>query len=134
MLRVDAGRSRRLGPECRQIGLDALVVAVSEATVARQRPQVDPAAEAEGVDAGSDRGLARIATRVGLGAADIQAALDDDGWRAIAEANRIEMLSQGLWGVPSFRVEGCAAVWGQDRLWMVEDDLIAHAKTQEGET
>jgi 2-hydroxychromene-2-carboxylate isomerase len=44
------------------------------------------------------------------------------------------MLAQGLWGVPSFRVEGCAAVWGQDRLWMVEDDLIAHAKTQEGET
>jgi 2-hydroxychromene-2-carboxylate isomerase len=89
---------------------------------------------AEGINAGSDRGLTRIASRVGLGAADIRAALTDDGWRAIAEANRIEMLAQGLWGVPSFRVEGFEAVWGQDRLWMVEDDLIAHAKTQEGET
>ena len=89
---------------------------------------------AEGIDAGSDRGLTRIASRVGLGAADIRAALTDDGWRAIAEANRIEMLAQGLWGVPSFRVEGFEAVWGQDRLFMVEDDLIAHAKTQEGET
>jgi 2-hydroxychromene-2-carboxylate isomerase len=89
---------------------------------------------AEGIDAGSDRGLARIATRAGLDAADVRSALADTGWRGIAEANRDEMLAQGLWGVPSFRVEGCAAVWGQDRLWMVEDDLIAHAKTQEGET
>jgi 2-hydroxychromene-2-carboxylate isomerase len=89
---------------------------------------------AEGIDAGSDRGLTRIATRVGLGAADIRAALADDGWRAIAEANRIEMLAQGLWGVPSFRVEGFEAVWGQDRLWMIEDDLVAHNETQERRT
>jgi 2-hydroxychromene-2-carboxylate isomerase len=89
---------------------------------------------AEGIDAGSDRGLTRIASRVGLGAADIRAALADDGWRAIAEANRIEMLAQGLWGVPSFRVEGFEAVWGQDRLWMIEDDLVAHNETQERRT
>jgi len=89
---------------------------------------------AEGIDAGSERGLTRIATRVGLGAADIRAALVDDGWRAIAETNRIEMLAQGLWGVPSFRVEGFEAVWGQDRLWMIEDDLLAHTKTQERRT
>ncbi len=89
---------------------------------------------AEGIDAGSDRGLTRIASRVGLGAADIRAALADDGWRAIAETNRIEMLAQGLWGVPSFRVEGFEAVWGQDRLWMIEDDLLAHTKTQERRT
>ena len=87
---------------------------------------------AEGIDAGSDRGLTRIASRVGLGAADIRAALADDGWRAIAETNRIEMLAQGLWGVPSFRVEGFEAVWGQDRLWMIEDDLVATMRATGG--
>ena len=74
----------------------------------------------------------RSAARMQLG--DIRAALADDGWRAIAEANRIEMLAQGLWGVPSFRVEGFEAVWGQDRLWMIEDDLVAHNETQERRT
>ena len=80
---------------------------------------------AEGIDAGSERGLARIAARAGLGATDIRHALDDGRWRAIADANRLEMLSLGLWGVPSFRVDDRAAVWGQDRLWAVEEDLVA---------
>lgn len=37
------------------------------------------------------------------------------------------MLTAGLWGVPSFRVDGGATHWGQDRLWAVEDDLRAAA-------
>lgn len=79
---------------------------------------------AEGMDAGSDRGLRRIAERAGLRWADAQVALTDDAWRATAEANRQELLSLGLWGVPSFRV-GDTAVWGQDRLWAVRDALLA---------
>jgi 2-hydroxychromene-2-carboxylate isomerase len=43
----------------------------------------------------------------------------------VAEANRTDMLERGLWGVPSFRVNDGPAIWGQDRLWMVEQDLIA---------
>lgn len=76
-----------------------------------------------GIDAGSSRGLARIVTDAGL---DWQAArrhLGSDEWRAAAESNREELLGLGLWGVPSFRV-GDAAVWGQDRLWAVEDALL----------
>jgi 2-hydroxychromene-2-carboxylate isomerase len=34
------------------------------------------------------------------------------------------MLSYEIWGVPSFRV-GDVAVWGQDRLWVIEDALRA---------
>ncbi len=78
---------------------------------------------AEGIDAGSDRGLRRIAERAGLSWPDAQAALRDDGWRAVAEANRAELLGLGLWGVPSFRV-GDTAVWGQDRLWAVQQALL----------
>lgn len=78
----------------------------------------------EGLDAGSDRGLRRIAERAGLSWADTQAALHDAGWRAVAEANRSEMFALGLWGVPSLRVGDCA-VWGQDRLWAIEQALLS---------
>jgi 2-hydroxychromene-2-carboxylate isomerase len=78
---------------------------------------------AEGIDAGSDRGLRRIAERAGLRWADACAAMQDPGWRQTAEANRVEMLDLGLWGVPTFRVRD-TAVWGQDRLWAVQQALF----------
>ena len=89
---------------------------------------------AEGIDAGSDRGLRRIAQRAGLAWADAEAALQHDGWRAIADANRTELLGLGLWGVPSFRV-GALAVWGQDRLWAVQQAVqqaVQHTVQQSG--
>jgi len=77
---------------------------------------------AEGVDAGSDKGLRRIVENAGLSWAEASAQLGNEDWRGVAEANRAEMVSYGVWGVPSFRV-GETAVWGQDRLWVVEDLL-----------
>ena len=53
------------------------------------------------------------------------AALAAPGWRAAAEANRDALFSLGLWGAPSFRVDDKAAVWGQDRLNQVQQDLLA---------
>lgn len=70
---------------------------------------------AEGLDAGSDKGLRPITERAGLAWPDVCAALQEEGWRQIAEVNRLEMLRLGLWGVPSFQT-GDTAVWGQDRL------------------
>ncbi|TPE61764.1 2-hydroxychromene-2-carboxylate isomerase [Sandaracinobacter neustonicus] len=78
---------------------------------------------AEGVDATTDAGLLGLAERTGLSAADVQAALADESWRAIAEQNRERMFGLGLWGVPAFRVGNLPAHWGQDRLWAVEQDL-----------
>jgi len=78
---------------------------------------------AEGVDAGSDRGLHTLARRAGLDDAFVAAALADPSWRELALANRDEMLRLGLWGVPSFQVDARPAHWGQDRLWRVEHDL-----------
>ncbi|WP_340693463.1 DsbA family protein [Hyphomonas sp.] len=75
-----------------------------------------------GVDAGSNRGMKQIVEAAGL---DWQAARDiigNDDWRAEAEANRAEMMDLGIWGVPSFRV-GDVSIWGQDRLWLIEDAL-----------
>ena len=80
---------------------------------------------AEGIDAGSAAGLLIIAQRAGLDQAFVDTALAAEDWRAQAEANRDEMLGLGLWGVPSFRVDQRPAHWGQDRLWLIEQDLIA---------
>ena len=77
----------------------------------------------EGLDAGSDRGLRTIVERAGLSWLEAKKALKDDAWRGVAEENRVAMLELGLWGVPSFRV-GQTAVWGQDRLWAVQDALL----------
>ena len=79
---------------------------------------------ADGIDAGTDSGLYAIATRAGLDKAFVDKALSDDSWRAVAASNRLELLSMDLWGVPSFRVNELPGYWGQDRLWMVEQDLI----------
>jgi 2-hydroxychromene-2-carboxylate isomerase len=76
----------------------------------------------QGVDAGSDAGMRQIVEAAGLDWADARPHLETDAWRAEAEANRAEMVSLGVWGVPSFRV-GKVITWGQDRLWLVEDEL-----------
>jgi len=78
---------------------------------------------AEGIDAGSERGLRRIVERAGLDWQAACAALKDDAWRTVAESNRAELFELGLWGVPSFRVRD-TAVWGQDRLWVIEEELL----------
>ncbi|MBP6014371.1 MAG: DsbA family protein [Alphaproteobacteria bacterium] len=78
---------------------------------------------AEGIDAGADAGLAKIAERTGLTRDVIAKALKDDRWRKVAEANREELFTLGLWGVPSFRVNNNRPHWGQDRLWAIEQEL-----------
>ena len=75
----------------------------------------------QAVDAGSDRGLRRIVEEAGLDWSEGRGYLDDPAWREEAERNREELFDLGLWGVPSFRV-GSVATWGQDRLWVLEDE------------
>jgi 2-hydroxychromene-2-carboxylate isomerase len=80
---------------------------------------------AEGIALADDAGLQDIGARAGLSAAQIAAALADESWRAAAETNRQALFEAGLWGAPTFRVNGGPAHWGQDRLWALEADLIA---------
>jgi 2-hydroxychromene-2-carboxylate isomerase len=78
----------------------------------------------EGVDAGTDTGLARIVTEAGLDWSIAKTFLGDQSWRAEAEANRLELVALGHWGVPCFAC-GDTVVWGQDRLWVIEEALRA---------
>lgn len=84
---------------------------------------------AEGINAGSDRGLRQIVERVGLSWPAAQQALQDESWRQTAAQNRDELTRLGLWGVPSLRVFD-TAVWGQDRLWVIEAALQRAAVQQ----
>ncbi len=82
---------------------------------------------AEGLDAGSDRGLRTIVERAGLSWDTAREALKDEAWRQTAEENRRAMFDLGLWGVPSFRV-GDLSTWGQDRLWAVQEEVLRAAR------
>ena len=80
----------------------------------------------QGIDAGSDAGLKQIVENAGLDWSAARQQLGSEIWRTEAEANRAEMLALGVWGVPSFRV-GNVITWGQDRLWLIEEELIKSA-------
>ena len=82
----------------------------------------------EGVDAGSQVGLQKIVERAGLNWGEAKDIVGNDNWRAEAEANRVEMMERGIWGVPSFRV-GETITWGQDRLWVIEHALQKQIKS-----
>jgi 2-hydroxychromene-2-carboxylate isomerase len=82
----------------------------------------------QGVDAGSNAGMRRIVEAAGLDWRVAQPLVGNDGWRDEAEANRQELMSLGLWGVPAFRFNDVSA-WGQDRLWVIEDAIRAARAT-----
>ncbi len=87
------------------------------------------AAFAEGVDTGTDAGLRRAAEHAGLPWDAARLQLDREGWRDELERNREQLFALGLWGVPSFRLQGGAhaepdyCTWGQDRLWRLEAEI-----------
>ena len=80
---------------------------------------------ADGIDIASDSGLFRAAKRAGLSPETVKEALVDESWRDAAEENRQALFEAGLWGAPSFRVDGMPAHWGQDRFWALEQDIRA---------
>jgi 2-hydroxychromene-2-carboxylate isomerase len=79
---------------------------------------------AQGRSPGEDSVLLDLAHREGLTEEDVRAGLADESWRAFAEANRLALLEAGLWGAPTYRVNGKPAHWGLDRLWALEEDIL----------
>jgi 2-hydroxychromene-2-carboxylate isomerase len=73
---------------------------------------------AEAIDVATDEGMQVVAERSGLFWPELQAAIQDEGWRDQAEANRELLTEVGLWGVPTYKI-GEQVFWGQDRDWLV---------------
>ena len=58
---------------------------------------------------------------------EAQKHLDTDIWKDILEKNRLIMYEGDSWGVPTFRlVDGdkTFTTWGQDRIWLIEEEII----------
>jgi 2-hydroxychromene-2-carboxylate isomerase len=79
---------------------------------------------ADGIDISNDEGLIGVAARAGLSAGVVKEALADGSWQQAAEENRKALFDAGLWGAPTFRVDGMPAHWGQDRFWALEQDIL----------
>lgn len=83
----------------------------------------------ERVNAQSLQGLRGIVERAGLDWTEACKHLDNRDWEPEMEANVQAMLAAGSWGVPTLRLlatEGEAefTVWGQDRLWLIEEEIV----------
>lgn len=76
----------------------------------------------EARDVGHLPDLVFLAARVGIGEAEVRAAIADGSWQDRATANRQALTDMGLWGVPSIRV-GSYSTWGQDRIPMLEAEI-----------
>ncbi|MBB3045770.1 2-hydroxychromene-2-carboxylate isomerase [Litorivivens lipolytica] len=77
------------------------------------------AAWSEARDLATDQGLRHACDDAGLTWREVHQALNTANID-YAENNRNALFEAGLWGVPSFRM-GEFAIWGQDRLWMIEE-------------
>lgn len=76
----------------------------------------------EGINTASHSGLKKLVIRAGLNWEAAKSYLDNDQWKARAEQNRKEMFELGLWGVPSYQL-GELTSWGQDRIWILQNEL-----------
>ena len=85
------------------------------------------AAWAEGLELASDRGLRVAVERVGLDWTKAKPLIGTKDWRRWAEVNQAALIASGFWGVPSF-VYGEVKVWGQDRLWRIDQAMREAAR------
>lgn len=87
------------------------------------------AAFANGVDLSTDAGMKKVVQAAGLDWRAAKEIIDNDAWKPVLEENqRVLYAELGLWGVPSFRLSRPSqpplAVWGADRLWLLEDEIV----------
>jgi 2-hydroxychromene-2-carboxylate isomerase len=88
----------------------------------------------ERVDAWSEAGLRLIVERAGLPWAEAKARLDSRDWEPEMQRNVDDMLAAGSWGVPTLRLPAVGTrpeftVWGQDRIWLVEEEIARRLGT-----
>jgi 2-hydroxychromene-2-carboxylate isomerase len=77
----------------------------------------------QGVDVARDEGLRHVCENAGIPWDAARDRIESGAGVAYAEANRLDLLDAGLWGVPGYRVGRSFTAWGQDRFWMLEELL-----------
>ena len=85
-------------------------------------------------DIGINSYLKELVEDLGLDWKEAEKHLDSDNWRDELEKNRLIMYEGDSWGVPTFRlVDGdkTFTTWGQDRIWLIEEEIIKRLNIQE---
>lgn len=90
---------------------------------------------AEGINAWRLSGLRQIVERTGLDWEQARQRLDNRDWELELEKNVQDMIAAGSWGVPTLRLPPTATepeftLWGQDRIWRMEEEIF-HRLSQE---
>ena len=86
---------------------------------------------AKAIDVATDKGMRKVTAKTGLFWPEALAAIADDDWLDEVVANRDEMISAGLWGVPVVRM-GDFVTWGQDRDWLLVRHIEELCDTGDG--
>lgn len=81
------------------------------------------AVNSQGIRADQERGLKLISERAGLDWSQAKPYLAKEEWRHMVADNMRELSQLGLWGVPCFHYID-TVVWGQDRLWVIEQMIL----------
>lgn len=85
----------------------------------------------------TDAGLKASVEAVGLDWDEAQSHRGSEDWRAIVADHQDELVDEmNFWGVPCFRLEGPGDeppldVWGQDRLWVITEEIKRRARAAE---
>ena len=80
---------------------------------------------AQGVRAETDSGMKKIVENAGLSWQEAKLHLTNTDWKEEITANQADIYQKGSWGVPVFRYKDIQ-VWGQDRLFIVEEAIRQH--------
>jgi 2-hydroxychromene-2-carboxylate isomerase len=83
---------------------------------------------AEGQHGYLTKTLKNIVEKIGLNWQEAKTKLDNNEWHQIIEKNRQALYAQGKWGVPTMILknqneETVLSVWGQDRIWLIEEEI-----------
>jgi 2-hydroxychromene-2-carboxylate isomerase len=83
----------------------------------------------DGINIGSKDFLRKLIEELDLPWNDIREDLGSDLWKSILKENLDDMYSGNCWGVPSFNLtdengENPFYQWGQDRIWLIEKEII----------
>ena len=83
----------------------------------------------EGINIGEDEYLQSTVEKLGLDWNVISKKLGSNDWKKVLDDNLKDMYSGNCWGVPSFKItdandENPFYVWGQDRMWLLKEEIF----------
>jgi len=83
----------------------------------------------DGINIGDEGYLEKLISGFGLSWDIVKKELKNNDWKNILDQNLADMYEGNSWGVPSFKVTNLDNSnpyyqWGQDRIWLIENEII----------